>query len=156
MCREALFKGTIFMMCVFNKILIISLLKLNWCVCLCGHRCGSAHTFGAGQGQPRSSRALLGVPKWVLGHLLGTHGRAGFWFNETQQSDDKSDIQTLPRPEQEAGSKTERRWGRAAVWPQNGGLEPPSPRPWLWRGRDAASLTSAALEFLEIPEVFLQ
>lgn len=33
---------------------------------------------------------------------------------------------------------------------------PPSPGPWLWTGRCAAALASAALKSLEIPEVFLQ
>lgn len=122
MCREADFKGTFFLMCVFNKILTILFTEAKlMCLSLRARR-GSAHIFEVGQGQLRSSRALLGVPKWVFGHLLGTHGGAGFWFSATQQNDDKSDIQTLPRPGQEAGSKAERRWGRAEEWPKNGSL----------------------------------
>jgi len=145
MCREADFKGTFFLMCVFNKILTILFTEAKlMCLSLRARR-GSAHIFEVGQGQLRSSRALLGVPKWVFGHLLGTHGGAGFWFSATQQNDDKSDTaQTRTRSRQQSREMLGQSRGMAKKW-QPGGL------PHLGRGSGQADVLLLLLQLLWNP-----
>lgn len=97
-------------MYVFNKILIIYFTKLA-CFSLWTER-SLAHSFKAGQGQQRNYKAHSGVQKWMFGHLLCMHWRAGFWFWVTWQSEGKADMERLFACPREGS----RRQSRELLW----------------------------------------
>lgn len=141
MCREAVFKQTFFLMCVFNKILITLFTKLT-CFSLWA-QCSSACTYEGTAEELQSPLRSLKMGVWTsLRHTW--RGWVLVQHNLTEQQQTRCAAVPCPFQGKKQAAK-QRALGAEHLHSQiMSAWMPPSPGPRLWTGRHAAASASAA------------